>query len=95
MLDINQPAEFLAYAGDTPFLVRWSPGVSGAGVMVFQVADPDFRFAWAQEPERRSFRLEHVAYYGLHEFARRYASMAQDAHAAELDFEAQAGDADQ
>lgn len=87
MHDVNQTADFLAWAGDVPFLVNWQPEpATGRGNMTFKLGDSDFRIAWAKEPTRFSFPMDAVAYHGLQSFAGRIANQMQLAEEAEAAF---------
>ncbi len=42
----DQPAEFLAFVEDCPYLVEWQPA-GETGSFTFRLADQDFAAAWA------------------------------------------------
>lgn len=88
MNDIHAPADFLAWAGEIPFLVSWNPEHKpGIGLMTFRVADPDFRTAWAQEPITMEVRILVVKAEGLQGYANRYVEIMQEAHEIEQAYE--------
>lgn len=83
MIDAKQTADFLAWAGEIPFLVHWDPGSAGIGRLTFQVADSDFSTAWAQKPESRTLRVAVAEQVGLQAYADQLAAIMQQAHLAE------------
>lgn len=98
MSDVNSPAQFLAWSGEIPFLVTWTPDPDkDAGTLTICVADTDFKRAWAQSPTGRTVSKSTMEYYGLQDFAENYVCIMQDAHDVELRYEAEhdtAGQAD-
>lgn len=95
MTEVETREQFLAWAisdgSEIPFLVTWAPEPSSPfGILTVKVADPDYRMAWAQEPSSHRFSKDHVAYYGLQEFAGNFVGIMQDAHDVERSFEVQA-----
>lgn len=87
MQDLDLSADFLAWAGDIPFLVSWELDRGrGRGAMVFRVADTDFTNSWAPSPVRYEFPADAVAHYGLQSFAGQFVTIMQNAQEAEAAF---------
>ncbi len=84
MIDAKQPANFLAWSGEIPFLVSWEPGPGEVGSLTFKVADSDFSGAWAQQPQQQPLRVAVAQQVGLQAYADQLVSMMQQAHEAEV-----------
>lgn len=85
----HEPADFLVFVGDHPYLVEWQPaGITGR--FTFRLADRDFAPVWAADPVSIDAPAEAVRYWGVARYAEHLAEIHHNAELAALEYEREA-----